>query len=411
MIRPDPRSPSITALIVALTALGQISTSIYLPSLPTLASTFGSGPAVLNLTLSGFLLGFAVCQMVYGPLSDHFGRRRVLLAGLVLYIAASLACALAVDVRGLILARVAQGMAACCGPVLARAVIRDVHGAEGSARAMAIVSAALAISPALAPTLGGFLDGWFGWRAPFAFLVITGVLLLVLVARWLAETHPPDQRRLTTPAALIRAWAELLRHRLYWGFTLATGFVFAGLMAYNAGAPFVFITLLGYSPQLYGATSAIPVSGFFVGSLLAARWSRRRGLMAPFVTGVVLCLTAGAAMPLLLAAWPLASALILAPMMVFGLGIGLSLPLGIAGAMAPFPSIAGAASALLGFLQMTMAAGAAALVGSLGAATARPMALVIAGTALCAALALLLVRGPAAGPSPRPKSIAENGVF
>ena len=117
MNRPDPRAPAITALIVALTALGQISTSIYLPSLPTLAMTFGSGPAALNLTLSGFLLGFAVFQMVYGPLSDHMGRRPVLLAGLVFYIAATLACALAVGVRGLIIGRIAQGMAACCGPV------------------------------------------------------------------------------------------------------------------------------------------------------------------------------------------------------------------------------------------------------------------------------------------------------
>lgn len=448
-----PESLPVSALITALVALGQISTSIYIPSMPSIVADLATTPERVNLTLSGFLLGFAICQLVFGPGSDHFGRRPVLFVGLGLYLLATLLCALAPDIDTLILGRLLQGMAACAGPVLGRAIVRDVYGASRTAAAMAWIGAALAISPAVAPIIGGYLQEWFGWRASFVFLLVVCVILSAAAWRLLAETSPrhngghngsghslrrpspetasqagPDMGSDMgsgtisgtvsggasdavseagsgpAPAAafdaprLLMAFGTLLADRIFVGYTLCVAFIFAGLMAYAAGGPFVFITLLGLAPSTFGMLAVFTVGGYLVGSLSAGRLSRTVSARRLSAAGLVMSLlgSAGLLVPALTAAPSVLA--VVAPMVLFTAGLGIVLPAGIAGAMAPFPRIAGAASALLGFVQMLVAAAASLATGLFHAPSALPMAGVIAASTVLAALAFMaLVRREPSG--------------
>ncbi len=399
--KPHPESLSVGALLTTLVALGQISTSIYIPSLPSLVASMATDAATVNLTLSMFLFGFAVCQLIYGPLSDRFGRRPVLLVGVTLYVAASFACVFATTIEGLIAGRLAQGMAACSGPVLGRAIVRDVYGPTRSAKAMAYIGVALAISPAVAPIVGGYLQVWFGWRAAFAFLCVVGVLILVGVWTLLEETYPHADAGALDLRNLVRGYGVLLSSPTYYGYSLAVAFVFAGLMAFAAGSPFVFIDLLGLSPAHYGMLAVFNVAGFLSGSLAAARLTHRFGLDRMIAVGVSLSLAGGGAMAAI-ALWGAIGVIqIVVPMMVFTTGMGLVLADGFAGALAPFPRIAGAASAVLGFLQMAVAGTASLAVGAFAPTSPLPMAAVIAMAAAAAFAAyMLLVWRRRAGGSP-----------
>jgi DHA1 family bicyclomycin/chloramphenicol resistance-like MFS transporter len=390
--RPAPDSLPVGALLTALVALGQISTSIYAPSMPSLVQALATTPTRVALTFSLFLVGFAAGQLLFGPLSDRFGRRPVLMAGILLYIAASLACVLASSIETLIVGRFVQGVAASVGPVLGRAVVRDVYGPERSATAMAYIGTALAVSPAVAPVIGGYLQVWFGWRSAFVFLTVVGGFLLGATLRLLAETRPTNDDA-SPPVGVVRAWRMLAGDRRCCGYALSAAFVFAGLMAYTAGSPFVFIRLLGLSPERYGMLAVFIVAGFLAGTVTAGRLTQRIGISGMVLRGLVLCLFGGCLLLLTTTVLPLTITGIVLPMMIFGAGLGLSLAAAMAGAMAPFPQIAGAASALLGFVQMAVAAGASLAVGALGENTAVPMAATIATTAAVAlALFTSLVR-------------------
>ena len=389
--KPHPESLSVGALLTALVALGQISTSIYIPSLPSLVESLATDAEKVNLTLSMFLFGFAVGQLVYGPLSDRFGRRPVLLVGIALYVAASIACTFATTIEGLIAGRLAQGMAACAGPVIGRAIVRDVYGPTRSAKAMAYIGVALAISPAVAPIIGGYLQVWFGWRAAFVFLCVVGVVILVGVWALLEETNAHTDAGALNLRGLVRAYGVLLSSPAYYGYSLAVAFVFAGLMAFAAGSPFVFIDLLGLGPAQFGMLAILNVAGFLAGSLAAGRLTQRHGIDRMLAAGVSLCLAGGGAMAAIALAGAIGIAQIVVPMMVFTAGMGIVLANGFAGALAPFPRIAGTASAVLGFLQMAVAGTASLVVGAFVPTSQLPMAAVIAVTAAAAFVAFMLL--------------------
>ncbi len=389
--KPHPESLSVGALLTALVALGQISTSIYIPSLPSLVESLATDAEKVNLTLSMFLFGFAVGQLVYGPLSDRFGRRPVLLVGIALYVAASIACTFATTIEGLIAGRLAQGMAACAGPVLGRAIVRDVYGPTRSAKAMAYIGVALAISPAVAPIIGGYLQVWFGWRAAFVFLCVVGVVILVGVWALLEETNAHTDAGPLNLRSLGRAYGVLLSSPAYYGYSLAVAFVFAGLMAFAAGSPFIFIDLLGLGPAQFGMLAILNVAGFLTGSLAAGRLTQRHGIDRMLAAGVSLCLAGGGAMAAIALAGAIGIAQIVVPMMVFTAGMGIVLANGFAGALAPFPRIAGTASAVLGFLQMAVAGTASLVVGAFVPTSQLPMAAVIAVTAAAAFAAFMLL--------------------
>ncbi len=396
-MRP-PNSFPVTALLTALVALGPISTDLYLPSLPSLARYFNVGVDDIQLTLSVFLVGLATAQLVYGPLSDRFGRRPVLLVGLAIYVVASFVCMLSPSVPVLVVARFVQAVGACVGPVLGRAIVRDVYGREGAARVLAYMSAAMALAPAIGPILGGFLENWFGWRINFLALVVYGSGGLVIAWRILPETNGAPDLQAAQLIRILLGYRGFLNHRAYVGYVLCCAFAYSGIFAFISGSSYVLQEVVGLGPIGFGLCFAGVVIGYIIGTVIAGRLSRRLGIDRLIAVGAGIGVGGGALLlALALADTPrsgLAGALlIVGPMLVFMAGVGLVLPNSIAGAIGPFPRAAGAGSALLGFTQMTVAAAIGIAVAALYDSSSVPMTATIAAVAVGVLLAFtLLVR-------------------
>ncbi len=385
-----PASKPFAVLITTLVALGPLSTDLYLPSLPALATDFGRSEADAQLTLSVFLAGFGLAQLAYGPLSDRFGRRPVMLGALVIYFASSLACMFAPSLEVLVASRLVQSLGACAGPVIGRAIVRDVYGPHEAARVMAYMSGAMAVGPMLGPTLGGFLTVWFGWRANFAALSLFSALQLLAVILLLAETNEQRDPAATRLARIVVNYQHLASSARYLGFLASSSAAYSGLFAFISGSSFVLIGSYGMTPQAYGGAFGFVVTGYIVGAMVSGRHAVRLGPRRMVLMGASLAAAAGSLMLLLTLAdlgglWGL-----LLPMVGFTLATGLILPSAVAGALAPYPAMAGAASALMGFVQMSVAALVGVAVAHASLASALPMTLAIA---LCgwAALACWLV--------------------
>ena len=394
MARAD--SLTVAVLLTALVALGPISTDLYLPSLPAIGTAFGVGAAEVQLTLSVFLAGFACSQLIYGPLSDRFGRRPVILVGLALYLAATVLCVVAPDIEILILARFLQALGACVGPVLGRAVVRDVYGREGAARVLSYMGMAMALAPALGPIIGGYLQVWFGWQANFLVLVGFAVALLLAILAILPETNRWMDPLATRPGRLVSTYLMLLRHRSYLGFVLITAFSYSGIFSFISGSAFVLIGLLGLSPDQYGFCFAAIVVGYMIGTFCSGRLTTRLGHGPLIQLGTLVQCLGGLLGVLLYGADILTVASVVGPVTLFMVGTGLVLPNAQAGAVGPFPKVAGSASALLGFFQMSLAALVGIAVGHGSGTSALPMMAAIALVALGATLSYWLMVRPAA---------------
>lgn len=400
---PPAKSLSVTVLLTALVALGPISTDLYLPSLPGMVRHFGADVAEVQLTLSLFIAGLAMAQLAYGPLSDRFGRRPAMLCGLGIYVAASLACLAAPSMPVLILARFVQAVGACAGPVLARAIVRDVHGREGAARVLAYMSAAMALAPAVGPIIGGFVEAYLGWRANFAVLTLYGGVGLAAAAFMLPETNAQPDPEAARPANMLANYRRLLGARVYLGYVLACAFAYSAIFAFISGSSFVLVDMVGLDPRQYGFCFAAVVVGYIAGATLAGRLTRRTGHDRPILLGGLLASLAG--LLLLGVGWSgvewrgaTGAAAFVLPMAVAMVGIGLVMPNAMAGAIGPYARLAGAASALLGFIQMSVAALVGAAVGLLYDGTARGMTGAIAlSVALIPLSFRLLVGGGGAG--------------
>lgn len=378
------------ALLAALAAIGPLSTSLYLPSLPDIRDQLGASTGEAQLTLSAALVGFAVLQLVYGPLSDRFGRRLTLGGGLAIYVAANVACALVQAIGPLIAWRFVQGVGGCAGAVIARATVRDQFPPQRIAGVMAVVGMAVSLAPTVAPLIGGQIHEHFGWRAVFVALIAAGAVLLALAAFGLPESPRAGAYGAISLRRIFADYGRLLRSRRFLLNSLVLGLGFGGLFAYVAGAPIVLIAVLGVPPDLYGVYTMIGPIGFLLGAFTARRSHRRApavmvglGASVSLVGGLVL-------LGFALAGW-LSIAALIGPMFVYSLGLGLSMPNAMSGALADQPHIAGTASALMGFVQMGVGAFGSALVAALPGETYLTMALVVAGMAaatLAAALAL-----------------------
>ena len=365
-------------LLTTLVALGPISTDLYLPSLPTLARFFATDVARVQLTLSVFLAGFAVAQLIYGPLSDRYGRRPVMLAGLAIYLVASLACMVAPDIDTLIAARFFQALGACAGPVLGRAIVRDVYGPLQAARVLAYISGAMAIAPMLGPVLGGWLTVWFGWRANFAALSLFSALQIIATFVMLGESNAHRDAAATRPRRIAGNFAMLLSSPLYLGFLLCFSASYSALFSFISGSSFVLIGLYGLSPQWYGASFGFVVTGYIAGTLVSGRLTMKLGTKRLVLAGALLGTAAGSVMALLALAGVHNVWAVLVPMFLSTVGTGMVMPNAIAGALAPYARMAGAASALMGFVQMSVATAVGIVVGHSYDGTALPMALAIA---------------------------------
>jgi DHA1 family bicyclomycin/chloramphenicol resistance-like MFS transporter len=383
----------VTLLLAALLAVTPVTIDMALPALPRIAEAFGGDAGRAKLVIALLLLGFATGQLLYGPASDRFGRRPVLLVALAVYLAATVLCAVAPTLEWLLAARLVQGLGACAGPVIARAIVRDVYEPVRGARVLSLAAMGMALAPILAPLTGGLVVWWVDWRGVFVVLAFFGAALAAATALILPETNVAH-RRAVAPGAFVAGYLHVVRKRLFVGYvlTLAAGSI--GLFAWLSGSPFVLMTWLGLSPEVYGVAFATVATGQLGGAALAARLAGTVGIERTVATGLTLYLAGGGALAALIAAGFAHPVAIVAPMAVFQIGNGLVMTNAIAGAVAPFPRHAGTASALAGFVQMMSGALSGAILGRLHDGSARPMGFLIAAAAVAATVAFRLIVWP-----------------
>jgi DHA1 family bicyclomycin/chloramphenicol resistance-like MFS transporter len=378
----DVTSRGLTLVLGALTAFGPLSIDMYLPALPALADSFGASPGRVQLTLSAFFLGFGAGQLVYGPLADRWGRRPPLLAGIGLYIGASALCALSTSVAWLIALRLVQGLGACAGPLITRAVVRDLYERDRAARMLSLMMLVMGAAPLLAPLLGGQLLRAFGWRSIFAALAVFGVLCFLTAGLFLRETLGEARRSRAGVPAMVARYGALLADRAYLGYTVSSGAAYAGMFAYFAGSPFVFIRLHGVAAEHYGFLFALNVIGLMACAAVNSRLVPRHGAARLLRHGVAAVALAGGC--LLLAAatgWGGLAGLVI-PLLVFIASLSFVGANALASALVAFPHMAGTASALAGTIQFGFGAASGAAVSVLHDGTALPMAAVIAAAGL-----------------------------
>ena len=357
---PHPK-PSVT-LLVAATATGPLALNIFVPSMPGVQAAFAASHTTVQLTLSLYLIGVAVGQLLYGPLSDRYGRRPVLLAGLGLYVAASLACALAPGIGLLLLGRVAQAVGGCAGMVIVRAVVRDAWGREEATRVLALVIAGMAVAPMVGPAIGGFLDEWFGWRASFVLLVGFGGLVWAAAIRRLPETHR-DLTPLPGPTALWAAYRALFGRRLFLGYALVVGWMTGAFFVFLASAAYIMSTTLHRPPSEYGLYFVLLSLGYMAGNMAVSRLGGRVRLDTLALTGLLLSVAGPLMIAGFLAAGQFSPAILFLPTILLCLGNGLTLPVTMSAAVGVDLRLAGTASGLLGFVQMGLGAAASSAVG------------------------------------------------
>ena len=391
-MRLKPDTLAVTVCLALLTALGPLSTDMYLPSLPTIARDLRATTAQTQATLSAFLLGFAAGQFVYGPVSDKVGRKPMMLAGLALFLAASVACTLAPSIETLTVARFFQALGASGPIVLGRAVVRDLYEGARAGRELSRMGTVMGIVPAVAPVLGGVLGDVAGWRSTFAVTVLLGAALGGAVLWLLPETL---RTRAAAPLSLIgilREFRSILSHPAYRVYVALCSLTYAGLFAFISGSSFVLQGIYGLDELPYAFSFAFTVAGYVAGTLLAQRLVGRHGLDRTIGAGAALMALGGAAMLILVLLRAPSSLAITGPMALYTAGVGLAMPQTIAAAMMPFGHRAGAASSLLGICQMSFAALVGAGLGQALGGSALPLTLTIAAIG---ATALGLFRGSA----------------
>jgi DHA1 family bicyclomycin/chloramphenicol resistance-like MFS transporter len=378
-------------LLAALVALGPLSVDMYLPAMPAMRVALDASVGNIQLTLSAYLAGFALFHLVCGPLADRYGRKPVITGGTLLFLLGCIGCSLATTVEELLLYRFLQGIGACVGPTLARTITRDLFGPRKAARALSLIAMLMALAPAVAPSLGGLLMLVFPWPSIFVFLGIYGALMLLLVQRYLGESLPTPQS--LHPRTILRNYGTLLRSGPFMTVVVTSSLVYAGLMVYLASSAFVYLEMLNVPVLYFGPIFLTTVAGYISGSALSARLASRLESPRVLLLGTLLAAGASICMGVAATAFPLSVLALMLPMMLFTAGLGLTLPHAMSLALLPYPHMAGTASALLGFIQMAIAASAGALVSLFLVDSPRPMLVAMTVLALLALALAQRVRG------------------
>jgi MFS transporter, DHA1 family, multidrug resistance protein len=400
-LRPlDPQSRLFIVLLGSLTGITALSIDMSLPALPVLTRDLHILPDRAQLTLGLFLIGYAMGQLVVGPASDRFGRRPVLLAGLVAYSLAGAGCALSPGIGALIAFRCLQGMTAAVGPVLGRAVVRDHFSAAKAAQMLSSLVVVLAVAPLVAPLIGAQMLKRWSWHSIYWTLSGAGVVLFALTALFLGESLQRRDPEATSPLHLARSVGAFLGNRACLVHALVIFFAFGAQFSYISGSPFVVIDVFGVAPERYGFFFAATAASLIAGASLNGRLVQRIAPARLLRVGLFVLAGAGAALVAAAIAhgnlWT-----ILAPLMVFFAGIGLVQPNATAAALEPMPRQAGVASAVVGVFQMAGGAIAGWAVSVLYDRSARPMAFAVAilGAAALAVHAALRPRAAAVAPA------------
>ncbi|MFG1378735.1 multidrug effflux MFS transporter [Xanthobacter autotrophicus] len=386
----------VLAILSALMGFASISTDLYLPAMPAMGRSLAASAGMIELTVSGYLIGFALGQLLWGPISDRYGRRLPLSIGLVLFVIGSAGCALSYDAWTMISWRMVQAVGASAGVVLSRAMVRDLYEGPRAAQMMSTLMTVMAIAPLVGPLVGGQILALAGWHAIFWILVGVGLATLLALLT-LPETLPPKQRNPEPVGRALLRYGELLGRRRLMGYAGAGGFFYGGMFAYIAGTPFAYITYHHVPPELYGLLFAVGIIGIMLTNIVNARLVTRFGSDRLLAFGSAAAAFAG--LVLAGAAWTGWGGLwgLVVPLFIFVAATGFIVANSIAGALAGFPERAGAVSALVGALQYGSGILGSALVGAFADGTPWPMGWVIAVAGIGSlACTRLLVHSPAA---------------
>ncbi len=384
------RLPGWLLLVGAMTAVGPVSIDMYLPGFPAIESEFGQRG--VESTMAAYLIGIAIGQLFYGPISDRLGRKPPLYFGFALYAIGALGCALATSMSALMVMRVIQALGGCAGMVIGRAIVRDRCEPHEAARAFSTLMMIVALGPVLAPALGGMVVTAFGWRATFVFQAVLGIVLMVAMHLVLTETRAPSGKETLRITEVLRRYRHLMRDRIFLGYTMLGGFAMGGLFCYVTGAPIVLTQRYDLSPQQFGWLIGLNGLAFMAASqlnlislrTLGPREAVARYVWTPLIFGVALLLVTLAMHPPL---W-----LLVALQLSFFVSVGRVNPNVVALALAPHGRDAGTASALMGALQSLLSTIAGIAVALLSDGTLRTLTAIMAAAAVCSGLSYLWVR-------------------
>lgn len=385
---PSSDSAALTVIMLGLLlGLQPLATDLYLPALPQIQHGFAAHVSQMQLTLTGFLLAFGCSQLIWGPLSDRWGRRPILLIGLAGYAAAALGCAGAQSMGSLIAWRSLQGAALGAGVMCARAVVRDLYAPHMGAQVMSKALTGLGLLAFLSPVSGSLLVGWLGWRSTMLAQAAMGCVAWLLVALRFQESIARRNRSALQLPHLLATWVRILRHPTFQAYNLLTGFTYAGLFTNLAASSFTYINVLGMERTHYGLMMGFNALCYIGGTFLCRRLLRSLSVQRTVAIAGALSLAAGSAIGLaalaeLRSIWAYAL-----PFCIFQMAHGIHMPCGQSQAVAPFPQAAGTASALNGFVMMLMAFGMGHWLGlHLDAASPAPLALGVWFWSVCTAL-------------------------
>jgi MFS transporter, DHA1 family, multidrug resistance protein len=387
---PQTSSPPILLIgtLAAVTAAGPFAMQIFLPALPAIAHAFEVPTARAQLTLSLSMVAIALATLIYGPLSDRYGRRPVLLSGLAIFVAGSVGCVLAPSVDLLIAARVVQAAGGAAGLVLARAIARDLYGTERSARVIAQLTLIMVLAPMVAPGIGGVISDLAGWRPIFVVVALAGLVVFVCAHRVIAESHV-DRRYAEPPLDVAVGFGALLRSPRFCLLAAYPAFSSMVFFSFISGAPYVMVDLLGRPATEYGVLFVLVAAGFMLGNFIAVRVGERFGLLRMMIVGMWIAALGVSTCAVFVAMDMLNPLTLFLPIMFAQMGQGMGMPSAQAAAINVVPYRAGTASALVGFVQMMLAAAASQAVGMLLRDTAWPLVVLMligVGGALTAAL-------------------------
>ena len=351
-------SPGLIVLVLSmLLGLQPVTTDLYLPALPGLTHELGAPIAQAQLTLTALLLAFGISQLFWGPLSDRFGRRPILLTGMTAYVLAALASAMAPSMEVLIFWRTLQGVAMGAAVMCARAIVRDLYTPAQGVGIMSKGQSGLGVVACISAPVGGLLTAWFGWHSALLALAVFGSLALGLIGLRFEETLALKNPLALQPGTLVRTWAQIVRNPTFLAFTALSVSAYGGLFTYLVSSSFVFIGVLGFSTTQYGLVMLSMSLAYLLGTFVCRWLLRRYGLRRAVAIAGGLSLTAGTSMGLLTLAGMHSGWTIVAPFYLFIIGHGIHQPCSQTSAVGPFPKAAGTASALNGFLMMLVAFG------------------------------------------------------
>jgi len=376
-------------ILSALMAFTSLSTDIYLPAMPLMAKDL-QGDA--ELTITGFLIGFCIAQLIWGPVSDHFGRRLPLFIGMVLFVIGSAGCALSTDIGQIVFWRVFQALGACTGPMLARAMIRDLFSRTRAAQMLSTLMIIMAIAPIAGPLLGGQMIKVTSWHSIFWLLAVFGTLMLISLF-WLPETLPEEKRVKASLRSAFRNYYTLLSNTQYMRFTLCLTFYYVAAYAFITGSPFVYITYFGVEPQHYGWLFAVNIVGLMAVSMVNRRLVHRYPLETLLRFAVCIAMLAALMLALATGAGIGGIGLIAAAVFVFFAMNGVIAATSTAAALDAVPNVAGSASALMGSLQYGSGIISSLLLALLSDGTPWTMGWIIAVFTVASAVMALTTRG------------------